>query len=85
MTDDNRTGPRSDPTAQQLEAWLLAGLNSGPGRPLDPEAGRTDADRELDTILKRVRWVGPGPEPSEDEVQDMANDAVHEFRARRAQ
>ena len=43
------------------------------------------AEQQLDAILKRVKWIGPGPEPSEDEVLDMANDAVHAFRARRAQ
>ena len=42
------------------------------------------AEQQLDAILKRVKWIGPGPEPSEDEVLEMANDAVHEFRARRA-
>ena len=40
---------------------------------------------DLDAILKRVKWIGPGPEPSEDEVLEMANDAVHEVRARRAE
>ena len=49
----------------------------------NPRSDRTD--EQLDAILKRVKWTGPGPEPSEDEVLDMANAAVHAFRARRAQ
>ena len=51
----------------------------------DPARERAKADDDLDAILKRVKWIGPGPEPSEDEVLDMANAAVHAFRARRAQ
>jgi hypothetical protein len=61
----------------------LDGLNSGPGRTLDPEAIRAKADADLDAILNRVKWVGPGPEPSEDEVMDLVNDEIHALRAER--
>ncbi len=39
---------------------------------------RAEADRQLDAILSRVKYVGPEPEPSEDEVMDMV---VSEIRA----
>src|SRR5229473_334773 len=39
---------------------------------------RAAADRQLDKILSRVEYIGPGPEPSEDEVMDMV---VSEIRA----
>ena len=48
MTDDDPPNPRSDLTDEQLETWLLAGLNSGPGRPMtaaDWEYVRAEAKR----------------------------------------
>ena len=42
---------------------------------------RAAADRRLDSILARVRYAGPQPAPSEDEVMDLV---VEEIRAVRA-
>jgi AbrB family looped-hinge helix DNA binding protein len=42
---------------------------------------RAEADRQLDAILSRVKYVGPEPPPSEDEVMDMVVDEVREVRA----
>ena len=44
---------------------------------------RAQAADDLDAILNRVKWVGPGPEPSEDEVMDLVNDEIHAVRAER--
>jgi bifunctional DNA-binding transcriptional regulator/antitoxin component of YhaV-PrlF toxin-antitoxin module len=41
---------------------------------------RARAWRELSTILKERKWRGPGPEPSDDELLEMAVDAIHEMR-----
>lgn len=38
-------------------------------------------DRQLVEILAQVRYIGPEPPPSEDEVMDMV---AHEIRAVRA-
>ena len=43
---------------------------------VDREAAR----RDLRDILATPKWIGPGPEPSEDEVMEMAVEAVHEVR-----
>ena len=45
---------------------------------------RSGADRELEAILSRVRYVGPEPEPSEDEVGDLVNREIHAIRAQHA-
>src|SRR5947208_219577 len=74
MPDDNRTNPPSKLTEKQIEALLLGGLNSGSGRPLDAAAIRAKAWNDLSAILNRVKWVGPGPEPSDDEVMDLVVD-----------
>lgn len=42
---------------------------------------RAEADRELDAILSRVKYIGPEPPPSEDEMMDMVADEVREVRA----
>jgi AbrB family looped-hinge helix DNA binding protein len=39
---------------------------------------RAEADRQLDVILSRVKYVGQEPEPSEDELMDVV---VSEIRA----
>jgi AbrB family looped-hinge helix DNA binding protein len=44
-----------------------------------PERARAWDD--LSAILDRVKWVGPGPEPSEDEVMDTVVDEIHAMRA----
>ena len=34
------------------------------------------ADQQLDEILSRVKYIGPQPPPSEDEVMDMVVDEI---------
>ena len=41
---------------------------------------RAETDRQLDAIISRVKYVGPEPEPSEDEVMEVV---VNEIRAAR--
>jgi AbrB family looped-hinge helix DNA binding protein len=45
---------------------------------------RADADRQLDKILSRVKYVGPKPEPSEDEVMDMVVEEIRAVRDKHA-
>src|SRR4051794_31493385 len=45
---------------------------------------RAEADRQLDAILSRVKYVGPEPEPSEDEVMDMIVEEIRAVRDRYA-
>lgn len=45
---------------------------------------RTEADRQLDAILSRVKYVGPEPEPSEDEVMDLVVDEIRAARNKHA-
>lgn len=45
---------------------------------------RAEADRRLDRILSRVRYVGPKPRPSEDQIMDIVADEVRSVRAGRA-
>ena len=42
---------------------------------------RAEAWDDLGAILDRVKWVGPGPEPSEDEIMDAVVDEIHAMRA----
>src|SRR3954447_6026046 len=42
---------------------------------------RNQADRELEAILSRVKYVGPEPAPSEDEVADLVNQEIQAIRA----
>jgi AbrB family looped-hinge helix DNA binding protein len=76
-----------------LPAEVRKALNIGEGDYLDLEVksgvvmlkpvtviDRAEADRRLDAILGRVRYVGPEPLPSEDEMMDTV---VDEIRARR--
>ena len=37
---------------------------------------RTDADRQLDAILSRMRYIGPEPRPTEDEFMDMVVEEI---------
>jgi hypothetical protein len=39
-----------------------------------------DADRQLDTILSRVRYIGPEPWPSEDELMDLVVEEIDSLR-----
>ena len=41
---------------------------------------RAEAGRRLDAILSRVKYVGPEPPPSEDEMMDMVVDEVRAVR-----
>ena len=36
---------------------------------------------DLMTIVNRPKWVGPGPEPSEDELMETIVDEIHAVRA----
>src|SRR5712691_6241127 len=45
---------------------------------------RVEADRQLDHILSRVKYVGPRPEPSEEEVMDMVVDDIRAVRDKHA-
>ena len=42
---------------------------------------RAKAWDDLAAILSRGKWVGPGPEPSDDELLEQADAAVHAQRA----
>ena len=44
---------------------------------------RRQADRQLGDILGRVRYVGPEPPPSEDEIMDRVADEIRATRAER--
>jgi AbrB family looped-hinge helix DNA binding protein len=45
---------------------------------------QSKADRELEAILSRVKYVGPEPRPSEDEVTEMVNREIQAYRAHHA-
>src|SRR3954471_23959775 len=45
---------------------------------------RAKADRELEAILSRLKYVGPEPEPSEDEVGELVNREIHAIRTAHA-
>ena len=42
---------------------------------------RAKAWDDLMTIVNRPKWVGPGPEPSEDELMETIVDEIHALRA----
>jgi AbrB family looped-hinge helix DNA binding protein len=42
---------------------------------------RAKAWESLMTVVNRPKWVGPGPEPSEDELLEMVDDDIHAMRA----
>jgi len=46
---------------------------------------RAAADRQLGNILSRVKYTGPEPEPSEDEVMDMVVEEIRAVRAKHAE
>jgi bifunctional DNA-binding transcriptional regulator/antitoxin component of YhaV-PrlF toxin-antitoxin module len=46
---------------------------------------RAEADRQLDAILSRVRYIGPEPRPSEDELMDMVVEVIDSLHAGHAQ
>ena len=45
---------------------------------------RAEADRQLGAILSRVKYIGPEPSPSEDEMMDMVVEEVRSVRAKHA-
>lgn len=42
---------------------------------------RASAWNEIKEIVQEKKWVGPGPEPSEDELLAMIDDEIHRLRA----
>ena len=42
---------------------------------------RAAADRRFKEITGQVKWIGPGPEPSDDEILEMVDDEIHAMRA----
>ena len=45
---------------------------------------QSKADRELEAILSRVKYVGPEPRPSEEEVAELVNREIQAYRAHHA-
>lgn len=45
---------------------------------------RAEADRQLEEILNRVRYIGPEPPPPEEEVMDRVVDEIRAVRAEHA-
>ena len=43
-----------------------------------------EADRQLDQVLSRVKYIGPQSQPFEDEVMDMVVDETRTLRAEHA-
>ncbi len=60
-----------------LEAEIVDGMVK-----LKPVAvvDRAEADRQLDQILSRVKWIGPAPQPSDDELMELVVDEIHALR-----
>ncbi len=46
---------------------------------------RESAREELRVLLKRLKWSGPGPQPSEEEVIQEAVEVIHQLRRENAQ
>lgn len=47
-------------------------------------ADREAAWKELVDVVNRPKWIGPGPEPSEDELMEEVVEAIHEYRRENA-
>jgi AbrB family looped-hinge helix DNA binding protein len=45
---------------------------------------QVQANRQLDAILSRVKYIGPQPEPSEEKVMDMVSEEIRAVRAKHA-
>ena len=45
---------------------------------------RAEADRQLDAILSRIKYIGPEPPPSEEEMMDLVVDEVRKVRTEHA-
>lgn len=45
---------------------------------------RARADRQLDAILSKVKYVGPEPEPSDEEVMDLVVEEIRAVRSKHA-
>jgi antitoxin MazE len=45
---------------------------------------RAEADRQLDAVLSKVKYVGPEPEPSEDEAMDLIVEEIRAVRHKHA-
>jgi AbrB family looped-hinge helix DNA binding protein len=48
-------------------------------------ADRSKAWDELMAIVDRPKWIGPGPEPSDDELMEMVVEEIHQMRHGRDQ
>ena len=45
---------------------------------------QAQANRQLDAILSRVKYIGPRPQPSEEKVMDMVTAEIRTVRAKHA-
>jgi AbrB family looped-hinge helix DNA binding protein len=77
------------------EARKALNLNAGDYLDLEVQDGkltlkpvavieRAEADRQLGSILGRVKYAGTQPEPTEDEVMDMVVDEIRALRGKHA-
>ncbi len=48
-------------------------------------ADREAAWKRVMEIVKQDKWIGPGPEPSDDELMEMVVEEIHQMRRRRDQ
>ena len=78
------------------EARKALNLNAGDYLDLEVEDGkltlrpvavvdRAEADRQLGNILGRVKYVGPQPKPTEDEVMNMVTEEIRATRRKHAE
>jgi AbrB family looped-hinge helix DNA binding protein len=52
---------------------------------LADDAKRRRAWKELLEIINEPKWIGPGPEPTEDELMDEIVDEIHAMRRENAE
>ena len=62
-------------------AVVEGGVMLRPAGPAD-HAGAWDG---LMDIVRRPKWIGPGPEPSDDELMEMVVEEIHRIRSGRDQ
>ena len=82
---------RSPEVTLPAEAWVKLGVAEGDeldvevvndGLLLRPVAA-VDRERAWDDLMEIIttpKWRGPGPEPTEDEVMEMAVEEIHAMR-----
>jgi antitoxin ParD1/3/4 len=61
----------------------LHSLESREGVPFDRDEAKAKAKRSLDKILSREKYIGSGPEPSEEELLDKVTEYIHEERRKK--